>query len=378
MKIVMFYHSLLSDWNHGNAHFLRGIVWNLLELGHDVRVYEPKDGWSISNLIAQSGHAAISRFYQYYPGLLSMRYDARSLDIDRALDDADLVIVHEWNAYELVANIGNHHQAHNNYVLLFHDTHHRSVTAPHEMANYDLSGYDGVLAFGRRVHDIYLKQGWARRAWVWHEAADTRIFKPLVRPKTKDLVWIGNWGDEERSQELREFLIEPAAKLKLRSSVYGVRYPQWGINELDRAGIDYRSYAPNFKVPEIFAGAKFTVHVPRRPYAASLAGIPTIRVFEALACKIPLICAPWKDTEGLFHPGEDYIIARNSSEMAQCMERILADEEFAKHIAGNGYRTIIERHTCVHRVKELMTICESMGMDCSPNKFKSRGVMANV
>ena len=26
MRIVFFVHSLLSDWNHGNAHFLRGVV----------------------------------------------------------------------------------------------------------------------------------------------------------------------------------------------------------------------------------------------------------------------------------------------------------------------------------------------------------------
>ena len=43
-----------------------------------------------------------------------------------------------------------------------------------------------------------------------------------------------------------------------------------------------------------------TVHVPRRPYVDALPGIPTIRVFEALACGIPLVSAPWRDEEGLF------------------------------------------------------------------------------
>ena len=28
-KIVLFCHSLRSDWNHGNAHFLRGIATEL-------------------------------------------------------------------------------------------------------------------------------------------------------------------------------------------------------------------------------------------------------------------------------------------------------------------------------------------------------------
>ena len=39
MKFVLFYHSLLSDWNHGNAHFLRGIASELLARGHHVGIY---------------------------------------------------------------------------------------------------------------------------------------------------------------------------------------------------------------------------------------------------------------------------------------------------------------------------------------------------
>ena len=51
MKIALFYHSLISDWNHGNAHFLRGVVRELLALGHTVEVYEPASGWSLQNLL---------------------------------------------------------------------------------------------------------------------------------------------------------------------------------------------------------------------------------------------------------------------------------------------------------------------------------------
>ncbi len=52
MKIVLFYHSLLSDWNHGNAHFLRGIVQELKVRGHEVLVFEPENAWSRQNLIS--------------------------------------------------------------------------------------------------------------------------------------------------------------------------------------------------------------------------------------------------------------------------------------------------------------------------------------
>lgn len=43
MRIIMFYHSLVSDWNNGGAHFLRGVAYELMTRGHDVQVYEPRD-----------------------------------------------------------------------------------------------------------------------------------------------------------------------------------------------------------------------------------------------------------------------------------------------------------------------------------------------
>ena len=41
--------------------------------------------------------------------------------------------------------------------------------------------YDGVLAYGNVLRELYLFRGWAERAWTWHEAADTRVFRPLLR-----------------------------------------------------------------------------------------------------------------------------------------------------------------------------------------------------
>src|SRR3954471_23342937 len=104
MKFVCFYHSLISDWNHGNAHFLRGYVSELLARGHEVKVYEPVDAWSVTNLISDQGSAATSDYQAVYPQLSSERYD--TLDLDAALDGADVVIVHEWTDPALVARIG--------------------------------------------------------------------------------------------------------------------------------------------------------------------------------------------------------------------------------------------------------------------------------
>lgn len=362
MKFVLFYHSLLSDWNHGNAHFLRGIATELMARGHCVDVYEPRDGWSLRNLRAEHGETPIRAFRRAYPLLDSTFYDLESLDLDEALDKADVVIVHEWNPPELVNRLDKHRARHSHYRLLFHDTHHRAVTDPASMARNNLSHYDGVLAFGRILQDIYLQKGWASRAWTWHEAADIRRFRPCPADAAHgDLVWVGNWGDEERTRELREFLLEPVRRLNIPTRVYGVRYPVYARQELARAGIAYARWLPNFRVPEAFARFRVTVHVPRRPYREQLTGIPTIRPFEALACGIPLISAPWEDSEGLFTPGSDYLVARDGAEMQRHLRAVLHNRELADALAAHGRQTVLSRHTCAHRVDELLDICASLG-----------------
>ena len=105
MKIVLFYHSLISDWNHGNAHFLRGIATELLARGHNVQVYEPASSWSVENLVTEHGEGAIEAFRRAYPHLQSTRYSEQP-DLEPMLEGADLVIVHEWSDHALVRRIG--------------------------------------------------------------------------------------------------------------------------------------------------------------------------------------------------------------------------------------------------------------------------------
>jgi spore maturation protein CgeB len=344
MKLVLFVHSLVSCWNHGNAHFLRGVVRELREAGHHVDVWEPANGWSRSHVDA----ATLADLELRFPS----RTYRRDLDVAAAVDGADVALVHEWNEPSLVAAVGA-----TGVPALFHDTHHRAVTRPEEMGRFDLSGYAGVLAFGSAIAEVYRDRAWHDRVWTWHEAADHRLFRPLDRERTRDLVWIGNWGDGERTRELEELLLAPARRLRATGTVYGVRYPPAGVRAVERAGLEYRGWLPNHRAPEAFAAHRVTVHVPRRPYAAALPGVPTIRVFEALAAGIPLVSAPWEDVDGLFREG-DFLRARDGDEMAAALREALADPSFAER----GRETVLARHTCAHRVQELMAILAELGL----------------
>jgi len=430
MRIAYFTHSLASCWNHGNAHFLRGVLRELLARGHAVTAYEPEGAWSLENLLRDHGEAGLDAYRAAYPELASARYAAVDAVVERVAD-SDLVLVHEWSDPTLVAALGRARRRGARYTLLFHDTHHRAVSAPEEMARFDLSGYDGVLAFGETLAAVYRAQGWGRRAFVWHEAADTRLFRPpadelsdLTRalpppsagegtlrsrggegsdvssrgspdvqaepfsapslpspdplrgppspaegggsargarsPDRAGLIWIGNWGDDERSAELETYLFRPAAEVGLPLDIYGVRYPAAALATLKRYGARYHGWAANAAAPGLFARHLATIHVPRRFYVERLPGIPTIRVFEALACGIPLVCAPWDDAEGLFRPGQDYRVARTGAEMARHLRALQADPDLCHALAASGLATIRARHTCAHRAEELLTIAASL------------------
>jgi spore maturation protein CgeB len=360
MKVVLFYHSLSSCWNNGHAHFMRGIARELIRVGHRVDAFEPENGWSRLNALKDGGTALLEEANALVPGLRIHKYHEDRLDLERATHGANLVLVHEWNSASLVAALGRQRAAGAQYLLLFHDSHHRSVTAPAELDRFDLNGYDGVLAFGEVIRQAYLKRGWARRAFTLHEGADTALFHPLPsQSKPIDLIWIGNWGDEERSRELRTYLINPASQLGLRTQIHGVRYPNAIQDELAALGIGYAGWLANHRAPQVYARARVTVHVPRRPYCVALPGIPTIRVFEALACGIPLVCSPWTDDESLFPEGA-YLTAADETAMRTALSNILADRELAQSLIRSGLAAIRSRHSCMHRARELVAIAASI------------------
>lgn len=360
MKIVYFTHSLSSCWNHGNAHFLRGVLRELIRLDHQVEVFEPADPWSLRNLLADHGPAGLEPFHLTYPDLRS-RSSPRGFDPAEVVEGADLVIVHEWNDPDLVAALGRARAHGGNFTLLFHDTHHRAVSDPNSIRALDLTAYDGVLAFGASLAEVYSGWGWGRRAFVWHEAADVTVFHPPAEEVSRaGLVWIGNWGDGERTAELEEFLLRPAAAAGLPLDIHGVRYPPTALDLLARHGARFRGWLPNASAPGAFADHMATIHVPRRFYAEALPGIPTIRVFEALACGIPLICAPWPDPEGLFRSGRDYRTAADGAEMERNLRALKDDPDLRRELAASGLETVLARHTCAHRAAELLAIAQGL------------------
>ncbi len=392
-KVVYFAHSIRSDWNNGNAHYLRGLLRGLHSLGHGVTAFEPAGSWSYTNLLLEGerGRRSLAQFASAYPELDVRTYEQVTSEqvtsplledpaLEEQLRQADIVIVHEWNEPALVDHVLALRKRHG-FRALFHDTHHRASSSPEQLSRLRIAEFDGVLAFGEALRRIYRERWGVEHVWTLHEAADTSVFTPrpsqLTEPMqptepmqstepmqpvqpSRDLIWIGNWGDDERTAELSQFLLEPARQLPARGArVYGVRYPQHGLDALTAAGVEYGGYLANLDAPAAFATARCTVHVPRCQYAAQLPGIPTIRVFEALACGIPLVSAPWQDAESLFGP-HDFAWVRDTAGMTAALRELIRDDDARAQRAAQGLATIHARHTTMHRAEQLSNIFDEV------------------
>lgn len=320
IKLAFFGSGPVSGPDGGNARFLRGVCGELVAREHEATLFPPQG----------------------------------PIDVERALDHVDVAIVHDATAPELVRRIRLHHARNDDYRLLFYDTHQREASAPPELRRFNLAGFDGVLGAGEVITHTYLARGWDGRAWTWHEAADTHSFGPHAgATRTADVVWIGDRQDLGASQDLGMLVLEPARRLGLSGVIHGEHYPWRARLAIQRSGLRYGGPLAEHLVPAVWARHRFTVALGR-PYA--LPGIPQTRVFEALASGIPLICTPWDDAEGMFTPARDYLVARDQREMEAAMRNLRSDRAMAAELAAQGRATVLQRHTCAHRVDELLAI----------------------
>jgi spore maturation protein CgeB len=324
--------------------------------GHHTVCYEQVDNWSLDNLL-QVFPTAIDEFREQFSDLAFERY---TLDeglegwLRRRLQDVDVALVHEWNdprVIRLVARMCRELGVR----ALFHDTHYRVVLDATYRDSLALDQFDAILAYSPSLAERFRSLGFAN-VDVLHEAADTTVFQPLDVPKDTDVVFVGNYGDGDRSDELEDYVFAPRRSLPhLRYAVYGVRYPEAVLSRLRNGlDIDYRGWLRNVRVPHVYSAARVVLHVPRRQYVEMLPGTPTIRVFEALATGACLISLPWPDTDGLFEAGEDYVVARSASEMRDLIAWLTHDDAARERLGQHGRQTILARHTCGHRADQLL------------------------
>jgi spore maturation protein CgeB len=102
--------------------------------------------------------------------------------------------------------------------------------------------------------------------------------------------------------------------------------------------------------PAFYASQRFTLNLTRA--AMKSAGYsPSVRLFEAGACGVPMISDWWDGLDSLFEPGRDILISENAEDTLRYLRDL---PENARLAMGQAARArILAAHTPAHRAEQL-------------------------
>ena len=87
------------------------------------------------------------------------------------------------------------------------------------------------------------------------------------------------------------------------------------------------------------------------------AGVSKLRKPSLAAWAVnQLVRTQKREVSGLFKAGDDFLVARDGRQMREHLRALLSEPQMARIISEHGLKAILDRHTCAHRVDELLNI----------------------
>ncbi|HEV2784936.1 MAG TPA: glycosyltransferase [Solirubrobacteraceae bacterium] len=344
MRIVILGLSITSSWGNGHATNYRGLVRALTARGHDVLFCERDVPWYAAQRDLPRppwGRTAL------YGSLDELRRDHGA-----AVRDADAVIVGSYVPDGIA--VGEWVVATARGVPAFYDIDTPVTLAALERDDCayltrDLVGaYRLYLSFTggptlRRIEDE-LGSPCAR---AFHCLVDPDAYPALDMPLRWDLGYLGTYSDD-RQPALERLLLEPARRDPgLRCVVAGPQYPDaidWPQN------VERIEHLAPGDHPAFYAAQRFTVNVTRADMVAA-GWSPSVRLFEAAACAVPVISDEWEGLAAFFEPGREILVARDTHDVLLALANI--GEPARRAIGGRARERVLAEHSADVRAAQL-------------------------
>jgi spore maturation protein CgeB len=343
MRLVVLGLSLSSSWGNGHATTFRALLKEFAARGHDILFLERDVPWYAENRDCLNPRYCELRFYSDLADLENWRGE---------IANADAVIVGSY-VPEGVA-VGRFVQETARGVTAFYDIDTPVTLAKLERGDFEylspeiIPGYDAYLSFtgGPTLRRIESRYG-SPAARALYCSVDPEAYPPLDVPKKWDLSYLGTYSDD-RQPTLERLLIEPARRMPDRRFV--VAGPQYPIEIAWPANVQRIEHLPPSEHAEFYAASRFTLNVTRADMIAA-GWSPSVRLFEAAACAVPVISDKWEGIESLFAPGSEMLLAEKSDEVVDILRGRGAEEAAAMGRAARA--RVMDGHTAAHRAAEL-------------------------
>jgi spore maturation protein CgeB len=216
-------------------------------------------------------------------------------------------------------------------------------------------GYDLYLSFtGGPVLALLERQYGARAARPLYCSVDPELYAPRKDERRWDLGYLGTYS-ADRQPALESLLLEAARGWpEGRFVVAGPQYPHsiaWPVR-VERI----EHLAPPHHAA-FYAAQRFTLNVTRAEMVR--AGYsPSVRLFEAAACGVPVISDRWPGIDEFFEPGSEILLARSAQDVLRILREM---SEPDRRLLGIRARDrVLRAHTAAHRARSLVGYLDEM------------------
>ncbi len=335
MKIVVLGLSVTSSWGNGHATNYRALVAALAARGHEVLFLERDRPWYAAH---RDFSAPWIRLYAD-PGELEGHEDT--------VEAADLVLVGSYvpDGCAVAEWVLSTAQG----VTAFWDidtpvTVAKLASGDHEYLSPRLvPRFDLYLSF---TGGPLLERIGARRPLPFHCVVDPATYRPFEVELRWQLGYLGTYS-ADRQPAVDKLLLEPArARAEDRFALAGPQYPtsvEWPAN-LDR----FESLPPA-EHPSFYAAQRFTLNVTRADMIRA-GWSPSVRLFEAAACGVPVISDWWEGLDAFFEPGHEILVAADADDV---WRHLALGERERREIGRRARRRVLAAHTAARRAEEL-------------------------
>ena len=344
MNIVILGLSVTSSWGNGHATTYRSLVRGLAARGHRLLFLERDMPWYAGNRDMPQPPGTEVALYRDFSEL-----PAR---FEPTVERADLVIVGsfvpegkrvgEW-ATTVAKGVTAFYDIDTPITLAMLESGACDYLSPELIPRYRLYlSFTGGPTLGR----IESRYG-SPMARVLHCSVDPDQYRPADGSVRWDLGYLGTYS-ADRQPALDRLLVEPACRWSAgRFAVVGPMYPAeiaWPANVARTIHLSPREH------PGFYAQQRYTLNITRAVMIA--AGFsPSVRLFEAGACGVPILSDYWNGLETLFRPGREILIVDSADDV---LRRLFdTPDEERRAIGARARRRILAGHTPFHRATQL-------------------------
>jgi spore maturation protein CgeB len=342
-NIVILGLTITSSWGNGHATTYRALVKALAQRGHEIAFLERDVPWYSEHRDQPESPFARIALYENLNEL-----PAR---FGRLMADADAVIVGSYVPDGIV--VGEWAIDTANGPVAFYD-----IDTPVTLTNLQRGECEYLLPELIRRYDLYLsftggpaltqlEEMGSPRAAALYCSVDPEVHAPVPAEQKWLLGYLGTYS-ADRQPGLERTLFALARQMPGdRFVVAGAQYPNhtaWPEN------VEHIPHLPPAAHPEFYCSQQFTLNLTRSDMRA-LGYSPSVRLFEAAACGVPIVSDNWPGLETFFTSGREIVVAESADEIASVLRELTPEKR--KAIAAAARKRVLAEHTAAHRTQEL-------------------------